>query len=151
MYPRKILVIDDQTPKFDQVKNLLSDLFPLSTFRHLKNFQYAVSQLAQSEFDLVVLDMSFNVNYNPSESVGFENLAGLRILQHMFRRNIKIPVIIFTAHSEFSDPGIHSIKGMDELRRYVEEFFPGLCLGCIYSKERPDQIREQFRAIIENE
>lgn len=139
----RALVIDDQTLKFQQAEGMIRSVFPNAKVRHAKTFLSATAMLEKLSWDLVILDMAFSVNSNPSESAGFEGAAGLQVLQQIFREQIETRVIIFTAQSGYEDPYL-SIDTIDGLRNHVSEFFGDLCLGCIFSKSPTSEIATQF-------
>lgn len=141
----RILVVDDQKSKYRQIRPIIDSIFPDSRIRHCKTFISAISNLERASWDLVFLDMSFDVNESPTEEAGFEGLAGLQILQHLYRANLQTKVIIFTAHNSFEDPFHERIEGLDALNQHVQEYFQDLCLGCIYSKTNEKEIEDNIR------
>jgi len=143
----RILVVDDQKSKYKQLRPIVKSIFPKCRIKHSITFLRAIANLENELWDLVFLDMSFDVNDQPSEDVGFEGLAGLQVLQHLYRIDSSTKVIIFTAHNGFEDPFHDKIEGLDELRKHVKLYFDGLCLGCIYSKDNDLSIEQQIRTL----
>ncbi|MEJ6404783.1 hypothetical protein [Yoonia sp. 2307UL14-13] len=75
--------------------------------------------------------MSFEIHGAASEELTFNGLAGLHVLQFMWRSKIEIPTIICTSHENYSDPRFGTINGLDELTAYVHRVFGPTVLGCV--------------------
>lgn len=144
MLPRKILVIDDQEAKFELLKKVIRSILPFAEFEHVRHLRAAIPQLESYEWHLVILDMSFGVNDAPSEASGFVELAGLQVLQHMDRADLKVPVIIYTAHTNFSNPPRGNIVGIDALESWVKKYFDDIFFGCVYSKDTEEKQAAKF-------
>ena len=144
----RVLIVDDQRMKIEQAKRILVSIFPDAEYRSGKNFQRAISMLEGYAWDLVILDMSFSINDDPSDYAGFEGLAGVQVLQYLFRSDIKTKVIIFSAHTQFEDPYL-SVGSLEDLQELVLEYFEELCLGCVYSKLPDAELEVVFRELTE--
>jgi CheY-like chemotaxis protein len=148
MLPRRILVVDDQEAKFELLKKIARSSLPDTEFEYVRHLRAAIPLLESYPWDLVVLDMSFGVNDAPSEASGFVELAGLQVLQHMDRADMKVPVIIYTAHTNFSNPPRGNIVGIEELEKWIRRYFEDIFLGCIYSKDGEEKQAAKFARLI---
>ena len=127
----EILFIDDQAPKYDRIRTYFAKYQKDVTIEWAKNFRFAQNNLQKRVFDLIILDMSFPVHGATSEDTTFEGLAGLHVLQFMWRARIKTPVIICTSHVEYSDPHFGRISGLDALKAYTSETFGDVVVDCV--------------------
>ncbi|MCC5961478.1 MAG: response regulator transcription factor [Rhodobacteraceae bacterium] len=142
----RVLIVDDQRMKIEQATRVLKNIFPNAEYRSSKNFHRAISMLEGFQWDLVILDMSFSINDNPSDYAGFEGLAGVQVLQYLFRSDIKTKVIIFTAHTQFEDPYL-SVGTLEDLERLILEYFEDICLGCVFSKLPDSELENVFKEL----
>lgn len=117
-----LIVEDNQTKRTEIEKSIKSsmdaDVIGVSSIRQ------AYISLEHKKWDLIVLDMTFQVTQSAGHESAKEALAGIEILQFMARRQIDIPVVVATQHSSFSSvdmPGIDSVQKLDEL---LSDLFP---------------------------
>lgn len=148
MAQQRVLVVDDQDAKFDLLKKIASSALPDAEFVHVRNFRAAIPQLESYDWQLVILDMSFGVNDAPSEASAFVELAGLQVLQHMDRADLSVPVVIYTAHTNFSNPPKGNIIGVDALEKWIRKYFEDIFLGCVYSKDSEEKQTRKFSELI---
>ncbi|MCP4385551.1 MAG: response regulator [Hyphomicrobiales bacterium] len=127
---RKVLLIDDQRAKSEGIKRFFKEIYPSDDVKWTKNFRQAQNNLRHGGYDLVILDMSFEVHGATSEDMRFNGLAGLHVLQFMWRSKIKVPTIICTSHVNYSDPDFGKIRGLDGLKKYVR-VFGSVVIGCV--------------------
>lgn len=128
----KILLVDDQLPKYFAIDGFLKTHFPEFTLEWVKSFSTARVNIRSGKFDLILLDMSFEVHATVIEEANFAGLAGLHILQFMRRARINTPVIVCTAHVRYSDPDFQTLEGVEELEKYINDVFGPICKGCVY-------------------
>lgn len=117
-----LIVEDNQTKRLEIEKSIKSsmeaDVIGASSIRQ------AYSSLEHKRWDLIVLDMTFQVTQSAGHESAKEALAGIEILQFISRRQIETPVVVATQHSSFSSldmPGIDSVQKLDDLLR---DLFP---------------------------
>jgi hypothetical protein len=132
------------------IEAFFTENYPDDKLTKLKNFRQSQSNLMHFDFDLLLLDMSFEVHGAVSEDSSFNGLAGLHVLQFMWASAIEIPTIICTSHDNYSDPDFGRIEGIDELRKYTKRVFGDVVLGCI--RMGPDEVvwGAEIKGIIEN-
>ena len=145
----KVLIIDDLIKKYRLIQRVFNKIDANAEYVHCRTSNSARAILKSYSFDLIFLDMSFNTNDNPSENAAWEGLAGLRVLQMIYRLRIKTKVIIFTAHSsDYKDPYNSEINTLDDLNKHVAKYFPEICLGCIYSKQSEESLVRKIRTLL---
>lgn len=128
---KNVVIIDDQKAKWDGISDFFYRYYPSYNLSWIKYFRQAQNRFGQEHFDLLILDMTFPVHGAIAEDLGFNGLAGLHVLQFMWRSKLKIPTIICTSHENYSDPDFGLIKGVAELDRYVHDVFGNVVLGCV--------------------
>ncbi len=148
---RRVLVIDDQFAKYEAIEAFFTEKFPEDSLTWIKNFRQAQSNLTKLRFDLVVLDMSFDVHAAESEDSSFNGLSGLHVLQFMWRSKIYIPVIICTSHSKYSDPEFGVLDSIDALRSHVKLSFGDTVLGCVRMGSSEASWKRELEELVRNE
>ncbi len=128
---KKVLIIDDQFKKFTDLDRYFAAHHTGVKREWARNFRAAQNTLQKRSFDLILLDMSFPVHGATSEDTAFEGLAGLHVLQFLWRSRIKTPVIICTSHMEYSDPTFGKIVGLESLKNHVAKTFGDAVIDCI--------------------
>ena len=128
---KRILVVDDKKEKYFAVRRFFSSEYPKWNIEWSKHFRQAQNNLLATKFDLLILDMSFEIHGAASEDLTFNGLAGLHVLQFMWRTKISIPTVICTSHENYSDPDFGMINGIQDLTKYVQSVFGPSVLGCV--------------------
>jgi CheY-like chemotaxis protein len=119
----KVLVVEDSGSKSDSIIQIVrlhydADVECVSTI----SSAYAV--LNHTKWDLVILDMTFQVSQGLGQVVRKEALAGIELLQYMSAKQLNFPVIVATQHDYFSQGGWINISSIDELDALLSEAFP---------------------------
>ena len=132
MKPESILVVDDQLAKYEALQQFASSFYSAAAVTWIKNYRQAQSNLLSFRHDLLILDMSFEVHGASSEDMSLDGLAGIHVLQFMWRSRIRTPTVICTSHLAYSDPNFGQIEGIGGLRSYMRSYFSDTVLGCIW-------------------
>ena len=143
------MLIDDQQAKWDGVSKFFGEHYPHDGLTWIKNFRQAQNQLTQIHYDLLILDMTFEVHGSVAEDLRFNGLAGLHVLQFMWRSKLKIPTIICTSHENYSDPDFGIIRGVAELDRYVRQVFGDVVLGCVLMVPDEDVWHREMKSMVD--
>lgn len=128
---KNVLIVDDKHEKYVAIRRFAKDNYPDWSLEWSRHFRQAQNNLRGSKFDLLLLDMSFEIHGAASEDLTFNGLAGLHVLQFMWRSKIVIPTIICTSHENYSDPDFGTIHGIENLTKYVQEVFGPSLIGCV--------------------
>ena len=127
---RHVLIVEDNVLKEARIRDVLS-LIPEIEFTVCRSVKAAYPLLEVQQWNLILLDMSFQVSPDSGTEIKKKPLAGRQMLQFMRARNLMLPVIVVTQHASFSEGQtvIASIKDLDtKLRRY----FPGIYQATVY-------------------
>ena len=122
MKPNILIVEDNQTKRTEIEKALNAALS--AEVAGVPSISQAYRSIEFRQWDLIVLDMTFQVAQTMGQESAKEALAGIEILQFIARKQIPTPVIVATQHSSFSTvnlPDIDSIRALDEL---LSDLFP---------------------------
>lgn len=128
---RKVVLIDDTVEKYNAISEFFASYFPSDELSWFKNFRQSQNNLFYFDYDLLILDMSFERHGATSEDVTFNGLAGLHVLQFLWVQNITLPTVILTTHDKYSDPDFGEIVGLDALKEYIRENFGDVVLDCL--------------------
>jgi CheY-like chemotaxis protein len=125
----RILLVEDEESKRQQVTELLRDEFPKSAVVEAKSLNSALRRIAEDVFDLVILDMTMPTFDIASDEEGGRPQAygGRELLRHMKRRGVGTPVIVLTQFDRFGkEPDQRSIDELDtELARDHQQNYLG--------------------------
>lgn len=148
-YISNVAVIDDRREKYKQLRRICKGMFPDAKWQQIRDSNSARRVFRSSIFELTFLDMAFDMHDHQTIDSGFEGLEGLRVLQSLHRMRAPTKVIVFTAHKGNYDDAKHSEIGtIEDLRIYVKQHFPTLCLGCVYSKENDKTIKAEIENLL---
>jgi DNA-binding NarL/FixJ family response regulator len=84
----KILIVDDHAVIYQGLKRILDDEFEGATFGEARHSQEALDLVSRERWDLVILD------------VDLPGRGGLDVLKQMRAEHPKLPVLMFSMHSE---------------------------------------------------
>jgi CheY-like chemotaxis protein len=146
---KKVLLIEDNTLKEARMIEVLKAV-PTISFTVCRSIKAAYPLLDLQQWDLILLDMSFQATQDLGTEIKKKPLAGRQILQFMRAREMKRPVIVVTQHASFSDG--HTIIGsIEELDQKFRKYFPEICRKVIFVDLATDAwhealIRETQRA-----
>lgn len=119
----EVLIVEDNATKQQEIINALPPAFREGVLA-TASIANAYRSVANKPFDLVILDMTFQISNEGGAAIAKESLAGVEVLQYMSRMRITTPVIVATQHTSFHTvelPDIDSIEKLDELLR---DLFP---------------------------
>ncbi|MFZ5479099.1 MAG: response regulator [Myxococcota bacterium] len=103
----RVLVVDDEAGKREQVVALLRGRGEAYTVDEARSFQTAMESLKSKTYDWVILDMrltSFDVT-GGDDGWRPRNFGGEEVLRKMTRRAIRSKVVVLTQYSIFHEPG----------------------------------------------
>ena len=128
---KKLLIIEDNEPKLNHLKQFFADHWPDYTVECRNSYNAALSEVIHHGryYDIILLDVSMNtyeINGDASDGEQ-EPLAGSNILRFMKLRKIKVPVIVVTMYESFVD----GIK-IDKLDEGFKERYPEFYKGFVY-------------------
>lgn len=114
-----ILIVEDNQTKRTEIEKAVHLALPAEVIG-VSSISQAYRSIEYKYWDLIILDMTFQVAQGMGQESAKEALAGIEILQFIARRAIKTPVVVATQHSSFSSielPEINSIGALDQLLR----------------------------------
>jgi CheY-like chemotaxis protein len=153
----KLLIVEDDANKREQLHNLVADRFPALTVTDAESLIGGVRQLRHWNPDIVILDMTLP-NYDPedeSNTGGMEAFGGEEFLRQVKRFQLSPSVIVVTQFETFGDIG--ESKGREELHSYLDQSFPETYRGMVYyhaslntwSDELEKLVRDALRSIVD--
>lgn len=116
----EILIVEDNATKQLEIEKALEGTGHEITA--VRSIAAAYRVLAVGLFDLIILDMTFQVS--GAKGVEKEPLAGLEILQFVSNRRYSTPIIVATQHSSFSNPNMDGVDTIEELDALLADVFP---------------------------
>lgn len=124
MSPRyEVLIVEDNLTKQQEIINALPPAFREGVLT-TPSIANAYRSVANKPFDLVILDMTFQVSNEGGGAIAKESLAGVEVLQYMARMRIRTPVIVATQHTNFHTVELPDIDSIDKLDDLLRDLFP---------------------------
>ncbi|WP_395444302.1 response regulator [Caulobacter sp. UC70_42] len=115
-----IFIVEDNPTKHEEIKAALpSSCIPTWTTAISQAFKI----LENKRWDLIILDMTFQVLSGSGNEIAKEPLAGIEVLQYLKRRRIEVPVIVATQHSSFTSNERPDIDSIDKLHAMLARLF----------------------------
>lgn len=111
----KILIVEDNKDKRNNIKNFFQKRVENVIFGEAKSYSSGLSEIYGKKWDLVILDMSLpTYDISHTETGGEKKpVAGKEILRRMQNRKIITPTIIVTQFDVFGEKQI-SLKSLNE-------------------------------------
>src|SRR5687767_3896574 len=98
---RSVLIVEDNAGKRAEIERALPSRYDFDPL-FAPSIAQAYRAIEKKPWDLIILDMTFQVAQTPGHESAKEALAGVELLQFMARRRVSVPVIVATQHSSFS-------------------------------------------------
>jgi CheY-like chemotaxis protein len=128
---RSILVVEDNTTKRDEIERAVKGRWPQFDVAGAPSIATAYRALDRRSWDLIILDMTFQVSQAGGGVVTSEPLAGIELLQFISKKRNRSPVIVATQHSSFTSPGLPGIDTIAKLDDFLKDLFPENYRGII--------------------
>lgn len=110
----KILLVEDSDHKRIRVLQLIRGAIPNSTIVEAHSFTSASRAIGESEYDVVIMDMSLpTYDRSATESGGkFRALGGRELARKIVRRHQNSKIIFFTQYDAFSGTDSHTLESL---------------------------------------
>ena len=150
----KLLIVEDDLNKKEQLHQLIADRFPAFEVADAESLIGGVRTLRRWEPDLVVLDMTLP-NYDSSGDAGaasgMEAFGGEEFLRQVDRFSLSPGVVVVTQFETFGDLG--ESKDRDELDAHLTMSFPRTYKGMVYYHASlnawADELERRIRSALE--
>jgi CheY-like chemotaxis protein len=146
----KVLIIDDDKPKLDEIKKFVTDNFECTSISERGSYQSGLKEIMSTYPDLILLDMNMRT-YDPSEvdPTGGRprHFAGLDILKQIKRRKLRTKVIVITQFPIFG--GGKDEKTLEELTNTLKSEFEDVFIGTVFYKYSENSWMKPLRIYIE--
>ena len=145
----KILIVEDQPEKRDQIKDFIKDYISFETIiKDKESLRGALKEIiTNSDYELILLDMSMP-NFDPSvddpTDCSPESFAGKELLEQLELRKIQIPVIVITQYSSFEGGTIT----LDDLSNDLKNKYGNHFLGAVYFNSSSDSWKEELQILL---
>ncbi|WP_304522556.1 response regulator [Bacteroides acidifaciens] len=147
---KKILIIEDNAPKLQDLKSFCHDNIQSCELSDRQSYNSAQQEVIfhGSEYDLILLDVSMNTYDTKKDDNGEqEPLAGSNILRFMKLRHIKTPVIVVTMYESFVD-GVR-INALDKrFKSQYEDIYKGFVYYNLKNEDWKEELLEKINNIL---
>lgn len=142
-----VLIVEDNVTKQNALATAMPILHEFDT-----NFAPSISQayiaISRKPYDIIILDMTFQVSQSAGRETSKEAIAGIELLQYMSRRRIRSLVIVATQHTSFSTPETPGIDSIEKLDSLLSELFPANYRTTVKVDLSEDSWRTQFESAV---
>lgn len=142
---KKILIIEDEQQKLDNLKEFLQDEFPNIKYNEKRSYNSALREIIENHknYILVLLDMSMTTyDVSIEESGGIpEPLAGENILDAMYLNDIATKVVVVTMYESFAG----KLKASDS---EIKENYPDNYLGYVFFSHKTTDWKLELKKYI---
>jgi len=147
---KRILIIEDDEPKLQQLQAFLSAFCGGSDIVIAKSLNTACKRIDEGTFSLILLDMSLPT-FDGGKTIGASGrqrtLGGKDLLRYLWELEISTPVYVITGFKDF--PGDRGTVQLLELDNELRNDFPENYCGHVYFTHSNDSWKENLRAILE--
>lgn len=141
----KILIIEDEQQKLDNLKEFLNKEFPDVEYNEKRSYNSALREIVENykDYILVLLDMSMTTyDVSIEESGGIpEPLAGENILDAMYLNDIPTKVVVVTMYESFAG----KLKASDS---EIKENYPDNYLGYVFFSHKTTDWKLELKKYI---
>lgn len=145
----KILIVEDETPKRNKIKNYLSGFSIKIDVSEASSVNAALDALEGDLPDLMLLDMSL-----PTFEVGGQEgggrpqvLGGVEILRHMMLEGISCPTVVISGYEAFPGKGSKPVE-LAEIREELKQKFPHFLQGVLHYNSTYDEWKTELAKIL---
>lgn len=145
----RILLIEDDANKRDQVLTWLQEHEEVSAVRVAKSYHSGVRALMSEPVALVVLDMSMPTYDVSADEPGGrpQPFGGREILRQMTRRGILVPVVVVTQFDRFGEGG--EAMTLTELDAQLKRDHADQYLGAIFYHPTTDEWKDLLQRVLD--
>lgn len=150
MTDKKIILVEDDQKKIEDIKKYLSACFDYTELTVRQSYQSGLRDLLQNSFDFLLLDMSIPTwDKEPNKSSGdFQKFGGYTILQELNRKNKMLPVALISMFDEFGESD--RTVTLDQIDEMLHEEYPDYYKGAIYYSSSQSDWKEKLNQMIKD-
>lgn len=142
----KILIIEDEQEKLNNLKDFLNVEFSNIMFEEKRSYNSALREIVENynNYDLVLLDMSMTTYDVSIEDSGGtpEPLAGENILDAMYLNEIPTKVVVVTMYESFAGKKLKSFDSE------LKENYPDNYLGYVFFSHKTTDWKLELKKYI---
>jgi CheY-like chemotaxis protein len=145
----RILLIEDDAFKAKRLCSFLRAEAPQNDVMLERSVSAGLARLFANPIpDILLLDMSLSTfDVGPRETGGRpQNFGGITVLEHMFRRDLKVPALVITQFESFPKEG--GELSLDDLSRDLSSRFPEIFKGLIYYSSRETEWERRLQSLV---
>jgi DNA-binding NarL/FixJ family response regulator len=145
----KIILIEDDSKKIEDIKEYVTKQLECETFIVKESYQSGIREIFRSDYDLLLLDMSIpTFDKTPVESGGpYEKFGGYKVLREIIRKKRPVKTILITMFDDFGESDL-SIT-LSQIDQSLKEEFASIYLGSVFYHARENKWREDLKTIIQ--
>lgn len=146
---KKLLFIEDDEKKIEDVKLFVESSFPKLDLTITQSYQSGLKELINSDYDLLLLDMSIptwdSIQYEPVDS--FEKFGGFKIMRELTRRNRAIRTILITMFDDFGESD--SSITVSQIDLILKNDFSAFYLGYVFYNSKENNWKNDLKRMLD--
>lgn len=147
---KKILIVDDENLKSEQIKSFLSRTIKHVEFDTAMALNEGLLKAIRNKYDLILLDMSLPI-FDKEESSNFNSYGGIDFLKEMKRKRSNKPVLVITQY-ELLGEGLYqrTAHSIDEECKNTFDNYNGMIIYSSIDNSWEKDLYEKVRIIIDD-
>lgn len=145
-----LLIVEDQDDKKTYLSNLLKLHSEFANFDEtwVRSISAAYGKVITTPpVDLILLDMVFGSQSSRNISAA-DSMAGKEILDYLYARGVKVPVIVVTSYNIFGQKGKLFFDSAESLNKYFLDKYDTNYLGLVNFRYNDPSWHEQFYQLV---
>lgn len=148
MIKNRILLIEDDRKKSDDIINYISTNFPNSSIDLKESYHSGLKSLIKDDYNLLLLDMSMPTwDRSPVENGGaYEKFGGMKILKELSRKGRLLPTILITMFDNFGESD-NSIT-LDQMNAVLKSDYSDAYIGSVFYRSDISQWENDLNILL---
>jgi DNA-binding NarL/FixJ family response regulator len=144
----RILLIEDDKKKSDDIINFINARFPHFDVSLKESYHSGLKSLFKEKYDLLLLDMSMPTwDRSPFENGGeYEKFGGIKILKELNRKKKILPTILITMFDNFGESD-NSIT-LSQMNLVLNNDYDSFYLGSVFYRSDISKWQEDLETLI---
>lgn len=148
MNHKKIILIEDDQKKIEDIKEYLHSSFGNFDLTIRESYQSGLRELLNNKYNFLLLDMSIPTwDKAPNKSSGdFKKFGGYTILQELKRKDNMLPIALISMFDEFGESD-RSVT-LSQIDGILKEEYPEFYNGAIYYSSSQSDWKEKLNILL---
>ncbi|MBD5772661.1 response regulator [Marinomonas colpomeniae] len=146
---KNILIVEDESPKYEHIKSFFIDLIDNVNIDQSRSVSSAIDYLDDESPDLIILDMSLpTFDISDHETGGRpQGFGGIEILRNMYLEDNFCPTVVVTGYPSFLKESGEMV-GLNELRIELIDKYGDFLKGVLHFNTTTNEWKNEMKRIV---